>query len=135
MTAAELTKVYNMNFDQFERFAISKGFEFDEFDYDDSKNGISYVKGVGKQTKYLSLYDKFYSHTINVGYQTTSTTEILNIKTQFKNFGYKVANSYFMDDGTKVEEYQNTKFSFKIYTIQPDDEQNWVTYEVAFRKI
>jgi hypothetical protein len=135
MTIAELMKIFNMDYDKFEIYAISKGYEFNKFDNSENEDGIVYVKGVGKQTKYLKIYHQFYDHGTTVIYQTTNTTEIINLKTQSKSIGYKLTDSYFMSDNTtKVEEFKNGKFQLSVYTIPPDEESSWVTYEIAFYK-
>lgn len=135
MTLAELIKIYNMDSDKFEIHAISKGYAFNKFYNNENEDGICYVKGVQKQTKYLKFYNQFFSNGTTIIYQTTNTTEIINLKTQCKSLGYKLVETSFMDDNTtKIEEFKNGKFQLSVYTIPPDDEYNWVTYEIAFFK-
>jgi len=133
MTLPELLKIFKMDSDNFEVYALSKGYSFNKFYNSENEDGICYVKGVSKQTKYLKFYTQFFSHGTTVIYQSTNTTEIINLKTQCKSSGYKLNTTYFMDDNTtKVEEFRNGRFQLSVYTIPPDDEYNWVTYEIAF---
>ena len=134
MTLNELMRVYNMNFDQFETFAISKGYEIYKI-YNDKENSVSYTKGYGKDTKYLALFGVSYNSFnkgINVSYQTGNPTEYLKIKNEMKNLGFKLFDSYFSLD-SQVKEYRNNKFQLIIYTIPPKD-NNSVHYEINLQK-
>ena len=126
-----------MDFGQFEAYAISKGYEFYEFVNDKDRNGITYASGVGKETKYITLYDKFLKKKININYQTAVTSEILDLKKQIKSIGYKLYDSYFVKDGKKekVETYNNSMFLISIFTFPPSESCEYVSYEIAFSKL
>jgi len=137
MTLLEFQKVYNMDFDQFEAFALRKGYHFDDFDNNENINGISYVKGLGNATKYLILHDKYFNVNKNITYQTRNTNEILSLKAQLKSAGFQVKRIYFDDNSIKAEEYRNKSFEFIIYTLPPGKENNHdnvVGYELVFRR-
>lgn len=136
MTLSELMRVYNMDMDQFETYAIGKGYEFSSFKKGENVNGISYVKGVGKDTKYIKLYDNWYSEGSLVQFQTSVSSEIVNIKNQLKSIGFKLCKSEFLDDneGTQVKKYRNNKFEIRIYTTPPNDNTFCVVYEINLSK-
>jgi len=135
MTVSEMIRVYKMDMDQFETFAISKGYEFYRFERNEEKyNGICYIKGVGNETKYITHHDKYFSYGSHVNYQTGNTNEILNLKKQIKSLGYKLFNSSFIKNNIKEEIYRNTTFELVIYTHPPNDEYNSVWYEIGFLK-
>ncbi len=135
MTLLEIQKVYKMNFDQFEAFAITKGYEFEMFVNDEDMNGISYVKGIGKATKYIRIYDKFFHYKKHLSYEIGDTNEILNLKTQLRNSGFKIVDTYFNEKSDKVETYRNNLFEFVLWTIPPNNINPYVTYEIAYREI
>lgn len=133
MTFSEMIKIHKMDFEGFETYAIGRGYELENFDRDDENlNGIVYVKGVEKQTKYLKLYDKFYAWGVTVDYQTNNSTEVLNIKNQSISMGYKLSDTYF-NDKTQVKVYSSKKNTLRVFTMPPNEEgdRNWVTYEIT----
>lgn len=134
MTLNELIKVYNMDMDQFETYAIAKGYEFNKFKKDENVNGTIYAKGVGKQTKYLAFYDLYFSDGKNVNFQTGNPSEMINIKNQLKSFGFKLSESYFNENGTQTRLYKKGKFELGIYTTPPNDEYDFVWYEISYKK-
>jgi len=134
MTLNELMKIYSMDMDQFESYAITKGYEFSNFDKDEDINGATYIKGVGKQTKYLSYYDTYFEYGKRVGYQISNSSELLSIKSQLNSLGFKLFKSYFIEDN-QVKQYRNKSFELSIFTIPPNEENNFVTYEISLKKI
>ena len=134
MSLSEIIKVNKMDMDQFETYAISKGYEFHKFQKDENYNGQSYVKGTGKSTKYLTLYDSYFSYGTNVTYQTSSSTELLNIKNQLKSLGFNFFNSGTSGE-SQYKEYKNSKYELSIYTIPPDEEDDAVKYEINLHNL
>jgi hypothetical protein len=121
--------------DQFEEYAISRGYEFYRFEREEDINGVCYVKGLGKEKKYLALYDKYFGGDNHVGFQTGVSSEILRIKTEMKKFGYKLYTSKFMKDNiTKADRYTNGKFELSIYTTPPNENYDYAWYEIGFGK-
>jgi antitoxin component YwqK of YwqJK toxin-antitoxin module len=131
MTYSDFVKVYNMNFDQFEAFAKNKGYEYDDFNDDEYRYGYVYAKGISKQTKYLSLYDRWFSNGKHISYQTTNYSEIIKLKTDIKKNVFKLHKTY-INEGKKYEEYRNKKHQFLIITFPANDQYKWVTYEVGY---
>ena len=73
MTLNEMMKVYNMDMDQFETYALNKGYEFYKVKNNEYIYGHTYLKGVGKNTKYLTLNTRYFDNGSNVTYQTSNT--------------------------------------------------------------
>jgi hypothetical protein len=134
MTFTDILKIYKMDMDQFEEYAISRGYEFYKFKKDENMNGVSYTKGVGKETKYLTLYDYYFGDRKNVNFQTSSSSELLRIKTEMKKSGYTLYESYFIKDNVKCDDYKKGVFQLSIFTGISTDENNYVTYEIGFSK-
>jgi hypothetical protein len=134
MTFKKLVKIYKMDMDQFEEYAISRGYKFHHFKKDEDLNGISYSKGEGKETKYLTLYDNFYGNGNYVEFQTCVSSELLKIKTEMKKFGYTLYESNFMENRIKYDDYKRGVLKLSIYTKPPNDENNYVIYEISFGK-
>ena len=87
---SEMFKIYDMNFDQFESYALNKGYEIDEPVDKNGLHGVSYVKGLGNNRSYISLYDVFVVNEKTVNYQIKNSNEFLKFKTQLKNMGFKL---------------------------------------------
>ena len=90
MSVSEMMKVYYMDLDKFETFAITKGYQFDEVDGDKNEAGEvtsntfghGYKKGTGKETKYLTLYTTYFEDGKCLQYQTSNSNEYLKIKSE-----------------------------------------------------
>lgn len=136
MTFNDIIKIYKMDMDQFEEYAIIRGYDFFEFIREDKRNGVSYTKGEGKETRYLNLCDIYLDYGKTVQFQTGVSSEILRIKTEIKKYGYKLYDSYFLENkNTKVDGYRNGKFELSIYTVPPGDESNnYVAYVVDYHR-
>jgi hypothetical protein len=130
LTVSEMMKVYNMDFDQFETYAIMKGYEFQSIAKEDNFFGHVYVKGKGQNTKYIELYSKWFSYGKKVGYQTSNSTEFINFKNELKNKGFiLIETEDFKGSIEKIYELNNWKLS--IYTINNND---GVGYEISLKK-
>ena len=117
MTVSEMMRVYKMDMDQFETFAINKGYKFYKFQKDENTYGHTYKKGYGENIKYLTLYSRFYSKGIYVYYQTSNSNEYLIFKNQLKNFGFVLTPSIeevFRENPYKV--YRNKTYEIDITT-------------------
>jgi len=117
MTVSEMMKIYKMDMDQFETYALSKGYKFNELVNDENSYGHEYIKGYSENTKYLTLYSSFFSRGINVNYQTSNTNEYLNFKNQLKNLGFVLhSEETFKDEPVKV--YRNKTYEIRIYIMK-----------------
>ena len=130
---SEMFKIYEMNFDQFETYALNKGYEIDEPVNQDGLHGVRYVKGLGYNRSYISLYDVFVFNRKTVDYQLKNSNQFLNFKTQLKNMGFRLYSSenYTGKDGDKSLHniYRNKIWEFSINSIQGG------YYEINLRKI
>lgn len=136
MTLVDLMKIYKMDMDHFETYALSKGYNLSRFDRNDNVDGVVYVKGTGKETRHLTLYESWFTDGPSVDFQTRNSNELLNIKNQLNSLGFKIFDSYFMSDGsgTQVKKYRNNKYELQIFTIPPDDNDIYIVYELLFKQ-
>jgi hypothetical protein len=122
MTVSEIMKIYKMDADQFETYAIRNDFEFDEMKDDSSYHGYKYSKGTEKQTKYLQLFDNFNNYGVYVLYQTSDDKEYLNFKNQLKEFGFKFNKiDSFKENNqtTQINIYKNKDFEIHLFITPP----------------
>jgi hypothetical protein len=112
MTLNELQNILKMNQSQFETYCLKNQFELQKYWDDDVSFGTEYTKGLGKKTKYLTLYDKFFSKGKTLTYQTLDINEYLTIKEQAENAGFKIIDTYILDNGYKYVDYSNSKYLF-----------------------
>ena len=118
ITISEMMKVYAMNYDQFETFALSKNFELDKIKKDDDIDGIVYIKNRGLYPNYLEL-DIFNSRYGKlVSFQTSINSEFLRIKNQLYSLGFKLINDrlplYHEDESSVARSYKNAKWKVII---------------------
>jgi hypothetical protein len=106
MTVSDLLKVYDMDMDKFESYSLEKGFSFYKILDNENYKGQVYEKGTGNNTKYLSLFTKYFNEDKHVSYQTSNPNEILNIKNQFKTSGFSLFNEKTIE-GRPIREYIN----------------------------
>ena len=127
MTVSEMMKIYKMDMDQFETYALNKGYKFKEIFNDYDRYGHAYMKGYRENTKYLTLYKEFPFYGINVNYQTSNTSEYLNFKNQLKNLGFVLhSEETFKDEPRKV--YRNKTYEIEIYITKDE------VYEIGLHK-
>jgi hypothetical protein len=126
MTMSEMMRVYKMDMDQFETFALSKGYVFYQLENSEDYYGHTYVKGYKENTKYLTLYSRYFSYGNEVTYQTSNSNEYLNFKNQLKNFGFSLYLSKTFED-KPVKKYRNSIWEISIITIENG-------YEINLRK-
>jgi hypothetical protein len=131
LTLSEMISVYKMNSDQFESFALTKGYKFSGIKDDECCFSVSYVKGNGVKTKYIELYTRFFNHGINVTFQTAIESELLSIKNQTIKSGFKLASTENFD-GSFRRTYKKDNWVLTIYSGLDDDNQSF--YEINLRK-
>ncbi len=102
-----------MNIDEFESYALGKGYTFDKFNNDNDSQSQSYKKGKGDTTKYISV-KKVLSENY-VTYETSNSNEFLLIKNQMKKLGFifVMEDSY---NGFLHKIYTNYKYGMKLVT-------------------
>lgn len=127
MSLTDFYRIYNMDFDQFETYAISKGYEFLEIKNDEHRNGHTYTKGSGLNTKFLTLCNRYFEEGIHIAYQTSNSKEYLNIKNEMKNAGYFLySENTFLDEPYKI--FRNNKYEIYLMTMSNS------TYEITLSK-
>ena len=144
MSVSEMMKVYDMDMDQFETYALQRGFKFYEIIDKNRVHGYSYSKGYNKQTKYLTFYDTFYDDGVVLIYQTAEINEYLNFKKQMNSYGFRLyENSSFKSSKSdKLDQfklYRNKNYEIQIFTIPEHYDSNGlfqnVKYEISINKI
>jgi hypothetical protein len=87
---------------------------------DEGYYGLSYTKGVGKNTKYLSLYNKLFTQRRCVTVQTSIESEYLNIKNQLTQLGFKLISTT-NTDGSIKKVFKNNNWLVNVYSGILDD--------------
>jgi hypothetical protein len=126
----EMLAVYKMNLDQFEIFALKKGYYFSKIKDTEDTFGASYVKGKEENTKYITLYTKFFDVGRCVTYQTSINSELISFREQMKNLGFILISTK-NSDGALVKTYKKDKRTINIYSINEDD---LIAYEISLEQ-
>jgi hypothetical protein len=114
MTVAEMIKVYKMDLDDFETFAISKDYKFNKVVDQEEIYGTTYVKGLGTNTKFLTLNTKFFNVGKRVRLLTYKSVEFLNFKKELISKGFKLIKTESVD-GTIKKTYTLIDWVFEIF--------------------
>ncbi len=122
-----------MDSDQFESYAISKGYKLEEFINDEYVNGIKYFKEDDENTKMLQFFNRYLLYGKYIEYFTWIPIEASNFKSSIKNIGYKLKDSY-IQEGIKFETYTNLKYSISITTHPPNDDSPEASYAIGIYK-
>ena len=135
----DLIQIYSMDFDQFEKFCIEKGYELYQVEEHPESNGIYYKRGKGKDTRYIGLFEKFKNQGIKVKYQTSNSSEVVSFKQQIKSLGFIFIKSESVDFGlgsiTQRSIYQNKTYIIDIITIPPDKTESFPSYEIGISRL
>jgi len=118
MTISEMIKVYGMDLDEFETFALGKNFELHEIKNDENIDGVVYIKNRGIYPYYLELDILNVYHGKLVSFQTSINSEFASIKNQLKILGFKLFN----DENSLIDKkksmiirsYKNLKWKVTI---------------------
>jgi hypothetical protein len=106
ITLNDIKTILKMDYDNFETFAMNKGFSFSEF-CENEFECVTYKKGYGEKTRFITLYSSHISsNEKKVTYQTYSETEYLLYKKQMKEQGFNLFDT---------EEWQEKGVLFKYY--------------------
>ncbi|MFM7671613.1 MAG: hypothetical protein ACKO6Q_03330 [Bacteroidota bacterium] len=126
----EMFAVNKMDLDQFESFALRKGYSFNKIVEDENRYGLLFDKGVGVNTKFIKLYTRFYSHGKAVNMQTYNTPEYLTFKGQLNAKAFKHISS---DDfeGSLAKKYAKGNWEILIYSGKDDDGDTY--YEIQLQ--
>jgi hypothetical protein len=133
----DMKTILKMDYDSFETFALNRGFLFSHFcddKFDDEC--VNYIKGVGKQTKYITLYkyDTNFNKK-NVTYQLSIESEYLLIKKQMKEQGFNLIDTKeWKEKGVLFKYYENKYYRLTIAVVGKD-KTNTVDYEITLRLI
>ena len=66
ITLNDMKTILKMDYDSFETFVMNKVFIFDSREKDDFES-VSYDKGLGENTKYITLYTRSFNNYIKKG--------------------------------------------------------------------
>jgi hypothetical protein len=120
ITLNEMKTILNKDIDYIETFALNRGYSFKEVIKDENEEGVGYVKGVGKNTKHLSLSTNSSEiGTKHIFYQTSIETDYLLIKKQLIEQGFKLNKTYDIE-GVLYKEYSNRVYKIRLMTGGPD---------------
>jgi hypothetical protein len=136
ITLNEMKSIIKMDIDNFETFAMNKGFLFSNFcddKFDDEC--VNYTKGVGEKTKYITLYTKYNNiYKKKVTYQTSIENEYLLFKKQMKEQGFSLFDkAEWQEKGVLFKYYKNK--NYKLTLAIGKNEINSVDYEITLEFI
>jgi hypothetical protein len=136
ITLNDMKTILKMDYDSFETFAMNKGFLFSKFcddKFDDEC--VTYIKGVDKKTKYITLYKKDTKfNRKNVTYQLSIESEYLLFKKQMKEQGFSLIDTKeWKEKGVLFKYYENKYYSLTIAVGRLN--ANSVDYEITLRLI
>jgi hypothetical protein len=134
ITINELIKMFNMDSDQFESYAISKGYTLDHFINEEGASGINYFKEDDVNSKGLQFFTEYFLYGKYIEYTTWIPIEASNFKSSIKNIGYKLENSY-IQEGVKFETYANLIYSISISTWPPKGDFSKPCYAIGIYKL
>lgn len=115
ITPTEMMKIYKMDMDQFETYSLNKGYEFSNTKDNENLFGVTYTKGLGTNTKYLTLYTRHFVDGIMVRYQTSNNNEFASFKNALKVNGFKLVDTHTFD-GNIVKKYILKEWVIEIYS-------------------
>jgi hypothetical protein len=127
ITLTEMFSMLKMNSDNFETYVLKKGYEFSNIKDDDNVFGFTYVKGYEDETKYITLYEKYFEYGKHLTYQTSNKNEYLLIKKQLIELRFKLFES-FNFEGSIVKKYKNNIYILTLINGLNSDEE---TYEIS----
>ena len=130
ITLNDMKTILKMDYDSFETFAMNRGYVFKEFCNGELKC-VTYTKGLGDKTKFITLYTKYYEVNENsFTYQTSSEIEYLSIKKQMKELGFVLYDTdEWQEKGVLFKEYKNR--NYKLTIAVGKNEINTVNYEIS----
>jgi hypothetical protein len=131
ITINDMIAVYKMDLDQFETFVLKRGYEFSSLKDDDQVFGSTYVKGFEGNTKYITLFTRYFSDGKCVTIQTSKEDEFLKFKEQLKIYGYKLVSTKNIE-GRLYKSYKNTIWNLDVFSINDGD--GITGYEISLTK-
>lgn len=126
----EMISMLKMNSDKFETYILNKGYEFSNVKDTDKVFGFTYVKGYEKETKYITLYERYFNKGKHLTYQTSNKKEYLLIKKQLIELGFKLVESL-NHDGSIAKKYKNNSYELTLINGLNRGEE---TYEISISK-
>lgn len=125
----EMKNFLKMDIDKFETHALNKGFEFKKIESDENYYGITFTKGNSINTKYITLYEKFFNVGKSVVFQTSLKSDYILIKNQLIAQNFKLINNEEID-GSLHKTYKNNFYIVELYNAFID---NKVIYEATLK--
>lgn len=130
MSINEMKAILKMDLDTFETYTLKKGYGFSDIKDDEYSYGVTYVKGTGYSTKYITLYQKYFDEYKHLTYQTEIKSEYLLIKKQLLESGFKLFSEENFK-GSIVKKYKNTTHTV---TLINGINRGYDTYEISIGK-
>jgi hypothetical protein len=137
ITLNDMKTIIKMDYDSFETFAMNKGFVFSSFCDDKIDDEcVSYSKGVGEKTKYITLYRKYidyYGKEVcrkKVTYQISLESEYLLFKKQMKEQGFSLVDSKEWEEKGVLFKYYENKY-YKLNLAVSRYQVNSADYEIT----
>lgn len=115
LTINDIKMILKMDLDKFETFALNRGYVFNDIKENDNVYGLTFKKGHGKDTKYISLYPKYFRYSKTFTYQISNKSEFLNLKKQIEENGFKLLNMENFE-GALFKYYTNNSYKITLVT-------------------
>lgn len=108
LTINDMKAILKMDLDKFETYAYNLGYEYKGFHKTERVYGITFKKGYGQDTKYISLYEKYFNDGKNLTYQLSNKNEYLNLKKQIELLNFRLVRTFDFEDSLVREYINNT---------------------------
>lgn len=102
-----------MDLDKFETYAYNNGYKFKGMQETERVFGITFKKDYGLDTKYITLYEKYFNDGKTFTYQLSKKSDYLYLKKQIELSGFKLIRTFNFDDSL-VREYKNASYKVTL---------------------
>jgi hypothetical protein len=134
----ELIKVSNMNIDDADTFASSKGYALSQAkDEDGQKRIYSFDRNSSEQKSsywfnYM-VYPSYSKYKLITSWETNKTEQYANFKKQIKPAGFAFKSSKVREDGSTISEYIKGKYLLEIWIVDRSEEyhQHVIQYVIS----
>lgn len=113
LTINDIKMILKMDLDKFETYAYNNGYKFKGMQETERVFGITFKKDYGLDTKYITLYEKYFNDGKTLTYQLSKKSEYLNLKKQIELSGFKLIRIFNFDDSL-VREYKNASYKVTL---------------------
>ena len=113
MTVSEIIRVYKMNIDQFEKYAIGNHFVLDESNKDSTEVDYKIIQDTVK--RYLYYFNHSEKRGKLISYRTSSRHEYIKFENELKTLGFKKVFESNIRVTQKYKTYKNKNLEIKTY--------------------